>query len=287
MSEYIYPTDTHHEPGDYDGSFQGHVDRGSPNPGVDFPVPVGSIVRATHDGYIEVVSGGTGGSGGRYIQVNHRNGVVSQDLHLSGFIASEGQEVNQGDPIAFSGASANGSEHGVGEHVHHTHRVNGRNVDFLTVVGGDGSGASGSDSSVAEYQTLLNAFGYGLVVDGQHGPLTDAAVRDFQANHGLDVDGVVGPMTMAALRNPPLAVDGQWGEKTTRALQAALGVTVDGELGPETYSALQARIGAHVDGEVGPETRAALQTYLGVTVDGDWGPETVSALQERLNAGSF
>ena len=285
MSDYTYPTDTHREPGDYDGSFQGHVDRGSVNPGVDFPVPMGSIVRATHDGYVEV-SGDTGGSGGRYIQINHRNGVISQDLHLSGFIATQGQEVSQGDPIAYSGASAYGRENGTGgPHVHHTHRVNGRNVDFLTVVGG--SSGSGSDQSVAEYQTLLNAFGYRLVVDGVHGPVTDAAVRDFQANHGLEVDGVVGPMTMGALRNPPLAVDGEWGLETTKALQCALGVTADGILGPETYTALQEKTGATPDGIEGPETRKALQTYLGVTVDGEWGPETATALQTRLNAGTF
>lgn len=53
--------------------------------------------------------------------------------------------------------------------------------------------------SVAGIQSRLNAFGYGLTVDGVNGPKTKAAVRDFQKNHGLVVDGVVGPKTSALL----------------------------------------------------------------------------------------
>jgi hypothetical protein len=58
-------------------------------------------------------------------------------------------------------------------------------------------GAQGED--VAELQRRLNAAGADLYVDGDFGPVTDQAVRDFQAANRLEVDGIVGPETQAAL----------------------------------------------------------------------------------------
>lgn len=60
-------------------------------------------------------------------------------------------------------------------------------------------GASGAQ--VRELQQMLQSLGYyGGNIGGNFGPLTDAAVRNFQRDHGLTVDGWAGPQTMGALR---------------------------------------------------------------------------------------
>lgn len=89
-----------------------------------------------------------------------------------------------------------------------------------------------------------------------------------------------------------LAVDGNWGAATTRALQKALGVTQDGILGPATVRALQTKLknAGHkiaVDGEMGPATVKAMQIFVmgAKHADGKLGPATVRALQSYLNSG--
>ena len=55
-------------------------------------------------------------------------------------------------------------------------------------------GAGGS--FVLEVQAII-----GISADGQYGPTTEAAVRQFQRDHGLVQDGIVGPRTWATLLN--------------------------------------------------------------------------------------
>lgn len=56
-----------------------------------------------------------------------------------------------------------------------------------------------TDGDVHALQGVLKVLGYLVVVDGDFGPRTAAAVRDFQGAHGLAPDAIVGPKTREAL----------------------------------------------------------------------------------------
>jgi len=54
--------------------------------------------------------------------------------------------------------------------------------------------------AVRMLQQILTDFGYSSdAVDGDFGPKTEKAVKEFQADFSLVVDGIVGPKTWAAL----------------------------------------------------------------------------------------
>lgn len=58
-------------------------------------------------------------------------------------------------------------------------------------------GSTGTD--VTYLQQRLRVFNYNVATDGIFGPMTESAVRSFQASNGLAVDGIVGQQTWAAL----------------------------------------------------------------------------------------
>jgi len=80
-------------------------------------------------------------------------------------------------------------------------------------------------------QEWLCLHNFGVVIDGDFGPATDYAVRQFQGQSGLPVDGVVAPMTFAALIQP---------------MTAALGAILGGRtLGPMIVAYAQQHLAQH------------------------------------------
>ena len=59
-------------------------------------------------------------------------------------------------------------------------------------------GSKGTD--VKELQVALKELGYNVgIADGDFGPATRRAVKQFQKDYGLSVDGIAGDQTVTAL----------------------------------------------------------------------------------------
>jgi peptidoglycan hydrolase-like protein with peptidoglycan-binding domain len=126
---------------------------------------------------------------------------------------------------------------------------------------------------VRRVQGLCDALGNPCAIDGDFGPATEAAVKDFQGNHGLKATGIVdaGTWSMLLAASAPLplvelgATDTKepWMVRRVQGLTNALGekCTVDGDFGPAAQAAIK-----------------AFQKDHGITDDGDVGPVTWSML---------
>ncbi len=94
--------------------------------GVDYGIPVGTPVLATHSGLVTFAGWSTIGYGNLVIL---QNGAFSTYYaHLSAFNVLEGQRVGAGSVIAWSGNTGNST----GPHIHYEVRINDVPVDPLT-----------------------------------------------------------------------------------------------------------------------------------------------------------
>ncbi|MGB4834245.1 MAG: peptidoglycan DD-metalloendopeptidase family protein [Candidatus Moraniibacteriota bacterium] len=82
--------------------------------GVDFAATVGTSVMAAADGKIIAIGNNGQYAYGRYIAVDHGNGLVTMYGHLSSVTRKLGDKVKRGDTIAKSGNTGNST----GPHVH-------------------------------------------------------------------------------------------------------------------------------------------------------------------------
>ena len=109
----------------------------------------------------------------------------------------------------------------------------------------------------------------GITADGDFGPGTERAVREFQSANGLAVDGIAGPDTFSAMGRHELVLlrKGSRGAAVKR-LQKGLGIGADGRFGSGTEAAVkefQAANGIDADGLAGPQTLAMLDSFEEMT----------------------
>lgn len=91
--------------------------------GDDFATPVGTPLRALHDGTVVAV-GYYYGMGNR-VEIDYGNGISSIFAHMTSFTASVGQQVSAGQVVGYSGNTG----HSTGPHVHVEIHVGGQPVD--------------------------------------------------------------------------------------------------------------------------------------------------------------
>ena len=91
--------------------------------GLDYAAPSGTPILAAADG--RVLRTGTSSSYGRFVEIQHANGVTSFYAHMSRIGASEGDVVAAGDAIGLVGSTGRST----GAHLHFEIRRNGQQIN--------------------------------------------------------------------------------------------------------------------------------------------------------------
>ena len=189
--------------------------------------------------------------------------------------------------LAFAPATALAGPRGIPRHVPTTHTkrsarkvtdtaASANNAEHARLLAfGSGYDSPHGSGLVRELQRSLARAGNNPgPIDGRYGPLTERAVRRFQAEHGLQVDGIVGPHTSAALGSrtqvlyPGAGYGESIGSRLVRVLQRGLARAgydpgpIDGRYGPLTEHAIRRFQAAHrldADGIAGWQTLVQLR----------------------------
>lgn len=97
--------------------------------GIDIGAPYGRTIKAAKGGVV-TISGWYYGYG-RTVVIRHPDGTETLYGHASRLLASVGQRVEQGQPVALVGSSGRST----GPHLHFEIRINGRAVNPLNYLG--------------------------------------------------------------------------------------------------------------------------------------------------------
>ncbi len=111
----------------------------------------------------------------------------------------------------------------------------------------------------------------GVNADGDFGPGTEKALKEWQSTNGLAADGIAGPDTFAAMDLYELILlrKGSRGAQVKK-LQEGLGTSADGIFGAGTAQKVkdfQTANGLAADGIAGPATLAKMDTFAEMTAD--------------------
>jgi len=126
----------------------------------------------------------------------------------------------------------------------------------------------------------------GIGADGDFGPGTQKAVREFQQANGLAVDGIAGPDTFTAMGLHELVLlrVGSRGD-AVKKLQQDLDIDADGIFGQGTKKAVmdfQEANGLVADGMAGPKTLAKLNSFSSTFT-----PETIQKAEIKADEEHF
>ena len=94
---------------------------GRSHKGIDIGAPKGTPIKAVASGTVTVAQYGYSGGYGNYVMISHGNGVQTLYGHCNSLNVSVGEQVSQGQVIAFVGNTGNS----FGNHLHLEIRVNG------------------------------------------------------------------------------------------------------------------------------------------------------------------
>ena len=96
--------------------------------GIDIAAPIGTPVVAPRDGIVLAV--GSSPSFGIFLRLGHADGYISFMAHLHGVAVAVGDNVHQGEHVAYSGNTGRST----GPHLHYGLFRNGQFVDPISYV---------------------------------------------------------------------------------------------------------------------------------------------------------